>query len=709
MGVFSEIKPKNSARKNPFDRSCYSSYNTKAGIILPLQFWPTLPSSEYSLDLKALMRTQPLGTAAFAGFSINYDVVWTPYNDHYSSFNQFIAQRLNKQHTTQPDINSIPHFQLINFVELVVQLAVYDYINTSLSLDQRQRYHDDQQYDITMPYSVASLFAEHMPLESIPLGCIRTMDLLNYGNYLPLVKACAAAINQWFDDVDFYEDASDYNLPLAIRLQAYLKNGLDPDGHIAAISGQDLRMHFSNLNSALHTLVFSTLPDKNYVKFMNLLPAENYYVDLWSIMCYNKAFWQFYRNEYYDIDYVFFQTSQTKVKLSCEYVTMFNCDDINAALVNSVTGGLDSAGIRLLAMFAVKPHQYKKDLFTGLLPSTQYGSVSTVFTDTDFHKLIGNVTSGDVSLSVKQVSGIQSTQSTLDNIYLSKSSVSRQDVVSDKFKFDPALAISVLELRKADALQRFRERMLRAGNKTKDIFQAHGWDEPYSEKAFDVQFLGTFDGRLDINVVAATAETSNEGNTTNLGQLGANGIGAIGGSTVHFQSHDFGCLMVVAYITKDAVYDAYGVDKSHTLLEATDFPYPELQNVSLAPVTEDQLNLYHHGGSYNNHKNVLGYLPQNMCWKTANDYTHGEFFTVNPFDTENLSNITPVGIFANMNTPRLDIFNGKSLQFFYIQPDCADNIFVVNADGTQSTDQFFANVRFDLKCVQPLDVIGLPI
>ena len=62
-----------------------------------------------------------------------------------------------------------------------------------------------------------------------------------------------------------------------------------------------------------------------------------------------------------------------------------------------------------------------------------------------------------------------------------------------------------------------------------------------------------------------------------------------------------------------------------------------------------------------------------------------------------------------MNTPRLDIFQGKSLQFYYIQPDCADNIFVVNADGTQQTDQFFGNVRFDLKCVQPLDVIGLPI
>ena len=222
MGVFSEIKPKNSARQNPFDRSAYSSYNTKCGMILPLRFWPTLPSSEYSLDLKALLRTQPLSTAAFAGFSINYDVVWTPYNDHYSSFNQFIAQRLNKQHTTQPDIQQIPHFQLRNFVELVVSIATYDYINCSLSYEERARYHDDQEYQITLPAHNVSMFAEHLPLESMALGCIRTLDLLRYGNYLPLVKSAAAAIDNYLSDSALYTDFDDLDLPLPIRLQAYM-------------------------------------------------------------------------------------------------------------------------------------------------------------------------------------------------------------------------------------------------------------------------------------------------------------------------------------------------------------------------------------------------------------------------------------------------------------------------------------------------------
>lgn len=705
MGVFSEIKPKNSARKNPFDRSAYSSYNTKCGLILPLRFWPTMPSSEYSLDLKALLRTQPLSTAAFAGFSINYDVVWTPYNDHYSSFNQFIAQRLNKQHTTQPDIQQIPHFQIRKFIELVVTIAVYDYINCTLSPDERRRYHDDQEYQITMPSQNVSLYAEHLPTESIALGCIRTLDLLRYGNYLPLVKSVASAIDSYLSDSRLYTDSDDLDLPLPIRLQAYL--ALDMvDNKIPAITGQDLLYTFEAMTTDMYSLIFSTIA--SLTPFTNMLPPDNYMVDLWPIMCYNKAFWQFYRNEYYDIDYVYYTDGYSTTKKTAEYVTLFNCDDINAAIIPDNYGNLSDNTYRLLCMFAVKPHQYKKDLFTGLLPSTQYGSVSTAFTDSDFHKIIGNAVNGNADISLNQVYSQRS-----DKIVYDNSTAGVKNTSSSMFKFDPAFAISVLELRKADALQRFRERMLRAGNKTKDIFVAHGWDEPYSEKAFDVQFLGTFDGRLDINVVASTAETSTNGVNTNLGQLAANGLGAIGGSTVHFKCHDFGCLMVVAYITKDAIYDAYGVDKSHMLLEPTDFPYPELQNVSLAPVTEDQLNIYHHNGAYNNNVNVLGFLPQNMCYKTDTDLVHGEFFAVNPFDYDLVgqqnTRMFSAGIFANMNTPRLDIFQGKTLQFFYIQPDCADNIFVVNADGTQETDQFFGNVRFDLKCVQPLDVIGLPI
>lgn len=301
-----------------------------------------------------------------------------------------------------------------------------------------------------------------------------------------------------------------------------------------------------------------TLP--NAALYLPLGESTDAFETLWPVFTYNKAFWQFYRNEWYDIDYdyIYLDSDTVSVVDSIPYVNLFNMDDISTALVPQVDT-MNAVGYRLLCMFATKPHQYKKDLFTGVLPSTQYGSVSVAFTDQDFHKLVGNIhATSTETLDSGQVftagSGI---------LYNIGSSPTPTSVVAEKYKFDPSVAISVLELRKADAMQRFNERMLRAGNKTADIFKAHGWDAPKSEKAFDVLFLGSYDSSLDLNVIASTSSSEN----VDLGQLAANGVSVVNGSTIRFKSHDFGSLLVVAYVTKEAEYDSYGVHKSHSLLE----------------------------------------------------------------------------------------------------------------------------------------------
>lgn len=709
MGVFSELKPKNNARKNPFDLSCFSTYNAKCGMALPLKFWPTLPNSEYELDLKALMRTQPLNTAAFAGFTFNYDVVWTPYNDHYSSFNQFIAQRLNKQHTTQPDITFIPSFELSTFIGSLINLGIWDFLRSEVTIDTMVKYHDSQlwQFNVNPNYT---MYSEHLPEESMILSCFRSLDLLEYGNFWALLKQIVKVVKLFLDNECTYVDSEQKQLPYIFRYAAFLKN----DG-IRTIpdltNGIDFMVSLTILMS--DTNAFVTSPNSNGIlKLMtgkslyDLIVSSQVELDLWSIMCYNKAWWQFYRNEFYDEKFKFFlwQNNGT-LSTQVDYVTMFNCDDVQGTLV-ATPGAYNPDFERLVSMFCVKPHQYKKDLFTGLLPSTQFGSVSVASADDIFAKLISNSGSSTaVSLVDRQVFNSPSGG---DFNVLSSHGSSSKITSGDKFKFDPAPMISVLELRRADSLQRFKERMLRAGNRTKDIFEAHGWEQPMSEKAFEAEFYGTFDGRLNINVVAST----NDSQEVSLGQLGANGVGAIGGNKIRFKSHDFGTLLVIAYITKDAVYDAYGVHKSHTLLEPFDFPYPELQNVSLSPIARENLFV-----NKDSNTAILGYLPQNMAYKTANDLVHGEFFTVPFADFDIYTTLNDgdygqfdvMGIFSNMVTPRLDISEPNALSFFYIQPSCADNIFVVLANGLQDSDQFFGNVHFDLKAVQPLDVIGLPI
>ena len=701
MGVYSQYKPENSARKNPFDLSCFTTYNTKVGLMIPLKFFPTLPSSEYELDLKCLLRTQPLATAAFAGFSVNYDVVWTPNNDHYSSFNQYIAQRLNKQHTTQPDIQEIPHFDLGKFQKVILAGAVIDSFAGEVSLDQIQWLHDNQDYQITTFRFLAH--SVHLPEESMFVSAIRTLDMLEYGNLLPFLKYYKNSIKTFLDSFE-YTRTEDESLPYFIKLLAYFDGKFTTEDGVSTFDSLQEFMPEKDMNGyvyASYDFIFENFPYYS----MKFKFDENKFYSLWPVFCYNKAFWQFYRNEYYDIDYEFIiaDTDGSTELLHFDYVQLFNYDDYSSALEPAPDD--QDTYIRLLSMFAVKPHQYKKDLFTGILPSTQYGSVSVAFTDNDVDRNL----LVPVYQQYKEQDSITGEWNNKLVISPSSSRVMFKDLnkVSGRVadvKFDPALSISALELRKVDAMQRFRERMLRAGNKTKDIFVAHGWDEPLSEKAFDVQFFGNFDGRLDLNVVASTTDSEN----VNLGQLAANGIAIVNGSKVHFKCKDFGTLLVIAYITKDAVYDSYGVHKSHSMLEPFDFPYPELQNISLAPIVESQLNCF---GS-NKPLSVLGYEPQNMAYKTQNDLVHGEFFSTAFVDSSEsaMPNFPAfIGKFANMVTPRQDILNCKSLSFLYVQPSCADNIFVESANCNQDTDQIFGNVRLELKAVQPLDVIGLPI
>ena len=723
MGVFSELKPINHARKNPFDLSSTLMYNQKAGMIVPIKAIPTLPSSTYKIDLKALLRTQPLQTAAFAGFSINYDVMWTPYNDHYSSFNQFIAQRLNKQHATQPDIQKIPNFSLKGFVSNLLPLCVYDYLWSLYPLDLSDNTGTPPVYGVGYPDVLPQgciVFSDQCPEESLALSCLRTLDMLEDGNYLPLVKRCVSQLVNLVEDSSMYTTAADKGkyhpalLVLALAHNIVNNNTVKFPTMSTWLSTESTNIDFDYIQNYYYHICKYGITVSSIIRVKDLFTCLNSgFVSLWPVFCYNKAFWQFYRNEYYDerFDYRTKDTFTSSNHEYVDYVYLFNWDDFSTTLDESYFNthqGVDSPianfYARLIAMFGLKYHQYKKDYYTAVLPSTQYGDVAVASAEDVFAKLVSNIhASSSVSVDNGQVF------TNANNLLYATSGAGTATSKGEKYKFDPAPMISVLEMRRADSLQRFKERMMRAGNKTKDIFKAHGWDEPLSEKAFDVHFLGNFDGRLDINVVASTTETSN----INLGQLASNGVGVINGESIKFESHDFGCLLVVAYIVKDALYDSYGIHKSHTLLEPFDFPYPELQNISLAPVTKSQVDAF--VGSDNPNTVVVGYLPQNMCYKTQVDQVHGEFYSAPIL----ANNYVPVpngsildvgqGIFANMVTPRKDISVPESLDFIYCQPSCADNIFVQSATVAQDSDQFFGVVNLDIKTVQPLDVIGLPI
>lgn len=692
--VFSNLKPRNTVQRNGFDLSRRSVFSTKCGQILPVFCQATLPDSEYSIDVKQLLRTQPLQTAAFTGFSINYDFFFVPNNYGYTSFNEFIAQRQDERHVGQPPYTSIPKFNFRGFMNRLIPCCVFDYI-ASTYLGVNKGY--DSEFGMSPNYGFI-LGTPNAPWCSVSLEVLRSLDMMGYGNFLPLVKFAAEKLWVALDGSGTIVDSYD------IFINELINRTYDL---VPSYTG------LTDLNSAIFaisTCVNQAMKDDGLTGFASEFP--DIHPTLWTFLAYNKAFYEYYRNVYYDDDFkIVFNRTQDGQSIgdirTYHYVDLYNFDDWTSDYDFLPNWELDLPHHfeRLLAIMVPKYHMYKKDLFTGVLPSTQFGDISTMVDDRSWLNLYvkNNSTTLNYTLGIQGGSSRPAGTETKVGIMAGGSGY-----IDSSFRFNPALAISILEQRRADAMQRFKERMLRAGNKVKDVFKAHGWSEPYSANEASPFFIGTFDGRLDINTVAATTETE----SLELGQLGANGVGVVNGHKLRFKSHDFGYIIGVMYIVKEAEYDAYGVEKQHTLTDPFDYPYPELQNISLAPVDTLDLSTYlRFTLSGLNVSPIIGYLPRFMEYKTAVDKVHGEFFSapIWPTDYGGTDYNRGYGVFSDWVTPRFDVNNFASVSFLYQSPVCADNVFKVQANALQSTDQFLVNAYFDVMAVEPISVIGLPI
>lgn len=91
----------NKPSRNGFDLSSKRNFTAKAGELLPVWSSPVIPGDVYSIDLKAIARTQPVNTAAFARIREYYDFYYVPYHLLWNRANEVLSQiDSNQQHST---------------------------------------------------------------------------------------------------------------------------------------------------------------------------------------------------------------------------------------------------------------------------------------------------------------------------------------------------------------------------------------------------------------------------------------------------------------------------------------------------------------------------------------------------------------------------------------------------------------------------------
>lgn len=427
---------------------------------------------------------------------------------------------------------------------------------------------------------------------------------------------------------------------------------------------------------------------------------------VFRLAAYQKFWFDWHRNSYYDDGDVrsfnFDILSDLKSSTNTKIPIIPNLPSVRA---------LPTFGIPQWCLLRSCP--WKKDKFTSLYPSAQFGVVSSLdFSDITVRSV--SPESGSVSGDIAVVDQFNDSLST--DWQVPGGSIVRSSSWSIPNAFD------VYKLRFAQLLQRWKEDKLRAGNKTKNLADALYGRRPHYLMDNYSDYIGAFDVNIGIDEVVNTADSD----YARLGDIGGKGIGT-GNGHFEFDASDFGVLMVVQSIRPVSEYDALMLDKDNTRLEIDDFWQPHFEDMGLEAVLRHELEFsllddLEQGFVANQ---TLGFAPRNLSYKIAVDKVHGEFMTNGIMRYEDESESLVTGVKSIWATPRVDLesssLTGGTMNklFFYVDPDVLNNIFFIrdsvpsDLDTAQNSryqisDQFDHNVNFVVRSTRPMSVTGLP-
>lgn len=339
---------------------------------------------------------------------------------------------------------------------------------------------------------------------------------------------------------------------------------------------------------------------------------------------------------------------------------------------------------------------YNKDLFMGLMPSSQFGSIATVAVK---NSGLGGNSIPVSNLAVSPSAILQSASSSVNPLSLKQ--------VSGTVSAGQAFGISVknlnsvfdiLSFRIAEATQKWKEVTQCAKQGYKEQLEAH-FNVKLSEALSDhCRYIGGCSSDITISEVLNTNLSSSDAD------IKGKGVGG-GYCDETFSCDEHGILMCIYHSVPLLDYLRSGQDYQllHTI--ATDLPIPEFDHIGMEALPVETLfNEYGSIGTAVGKLGILGYSSRYIGYKTSVDWITGAFETtlnswVSPLTSSIQSDKLSFGSTASYHV---------GWAWFKVAPAVLDSIFVTKVDNTWDTDQFLVNVNFDVKAVQNLDYNGMP-
>lgn len=467
---------------------------------------------------------------------------------------------------------------------------------------------------------------------------------------------------------------------------------------------------------------FKVNNDKNNqsgLNFEDVTYKNSPYLSIFRLLAYQKICndhylyrqWQPYNASLCNVDYLAPNSS-----------SLLSIDD---ALLSIPDDTVKAEKLNLLDMrFSNLPLDY----FTGVLPTSQFGTESVV-------NLNGGSASGSVSLNARtetsdygssqawsKVSRFDNTSENLTGDLASNDfgevtaagiraliKTPHTHAVSGSGSFstsDLSQSLSIIALRNALAAQRYKEIQLANDVDFQSQVEAHFGIKP-SDKDENSLFIGGSSSMININ------EQINQNlSGDNKATYGAAPQGN-GSASIKFTAKTYGVVIGIYRCTPVLDFAHLGIDRTLFKTDASDFVIPEMDSIGMqqtfrcevaAPAPfNDEFQAFRVGdGTSPDMSETYGYAPRYSEYKTSYDRYNGAFchslkswVTGINFDAiqNNIWNT-----WAGINAPNM----------FACRPDIVKNLFVVSSTNNADDDQLFVGMVNMCYATRNLSRYGLP-
>ena len=639
MAHFTGLKSlQNHVHKSGHDLSAKNCFTAKVGELLPVWFDFGIPNSTYKFNIEYFTRTRPVQTSAYTRIREYFDFFAVPCDLIWKSFDSAVIQMGEKAPIQSKD--------------LLTNLSVKG----------------DLPYCTLSDLSKALFFAG--------------------GN---------AALGNKVNVVDGFGNIFGYNRgDVNHKLLCMLDYG-----NVVARGSQNIGTDSNRWWNGSAAPTSSSLNSYSQVYNVNLT------VNLFPLAAYQKIYQDFFR------------WSQWENADPTSYNFDWYAGSGNIFGASGLASSIPSSNVywKRDNLFSLRYANWNKDKFMGILPNSQFGDLAVV--DLGSMSLTGSKIPVGAYDGTNDTGSFHQMQTKDISVNTGSSGTSKATPIFPRFSNsinvresanlwavlgdspDLSLKFSILALRQAEALQKWKEITQSVDSNYRDQIKAHfGVNVPQSESHM-AKYIGGIARNLDISEVINQYLPSDAGSQA---YIYGKGVGSGQGSMTFNTGSSYCILMCIYHAVPLLDYALSSPDGQHLATSVEDLPIPEFDNIGMESVPAVELmnsSLY---SNVNSADKILGYNPRYYNWKTKIDRVHGAFTTtlkdwVAPIDDSFLYSLFG----GNLST-----YKGVTWPFFKVNPNTLDDIFSVKVNSIWDTDQLLVNANIGCYATRPLSADGVP-